>query len=164
MFLEKKQIPFEEVKLANVIQFLSFLFYEKHLRSGTVARYRTALVIPLQTYFNIDIKVPAVTDLLRAMSIQRPREPTSAPAWNLNKVLTFLENLPQPISLVMLFRKTAFLLLLATGWRVSELHACVRDKDFCYFTRDSTLCIRPHPSFLCKNEWTQDCWEHKEIK
>ena len=150
--------------MTNDIQFLSFLFYEKHFGPGTAAHYRTALVIPLQTYFNIDIKVPAVTDLLRAMCLQRPREPTSAPAWNLNKVLTFLENLPQPIPLVMLFRKTAFLLMLATGWRVSELHACVRDKDFCYFSRDSTLCIRPHPSFLGKNERTQDRWEHKEIK
>ena len=164
LFLERKEIQFEKITLANVIQFLSFLFYEKHLKAGTVARYRTALVIPLQAYFNMDIKVPAVNDLLRAMSLQRPRTPTLTPAWSLNKVLSFLESLTQPLSLIMLFRKTAFLLMLATGWRVSELHACVRDQDFCFFTRNSTLCIRPHPSFLGKNEKTQDRWEHKEIR
>ena len=63
----------------------------------------------------------------------------------------------------MLLRKTAFLLLLATGWRISELHACVRDTEFCRFSGESLL-IRPHPSFLDKNESTQARWDHKEIK
>ena len=63
----------------------------------------------------------------------------------------------------MLLRKTAFLLLLATGWRISELHACVRDTEFCRFSGES-LFIRPHPSFLAKNESTQARWDHKEIK
>ena len=63
----------------------------------------------------------------------------------------------------MLLRKSAFLLLLATGWRISELHACVRNSDFCKFSENSLL-IRPHPSFLAKNESTQNRWNHKEIK
>ena len=64
---------------------------------------------------------------------------------------------------ILLLRKTAFLLLLATGWRVSELHACVRNSEFCTFTNNSLL-LRPHPSFLAKNESTQKRWSHKEIK
>ena len=39
---------------------------------------------------------------------------------------------------------TAFLVLLATRWRVGELHTCVRDAEFCRFTEDGTLLIRPH--------------------
>ena len=49
-------------------------------------------------------------------------------------------------------RKAAFLILLATGWRISELQACVRDAELCKFTERSSLIIRPHPLFLAKNE------------
>ena len=164
LFLRSKNMPFDKISVTNVIQFLCFLFYERNLSPGTVTHYRTALVVPLQIYFNIDLKIPAVTDILRAMCLQRPKTPSSAPAWSLNKVLEFLERLPTDLSMEMLLRKTAFLLLLATGWRISELQACVRDLEFCFFTRDSSLRIRPHPSFLAKNERSQERWEHKEIK
>merc|ERR1712121_169784 len=50
-----------------------------------------------------------------------------------------------------------------TGWRISELHACVRNSDLCTFSNNSLL-LRPHPSFLAKNESTQKRWSHKEIK
>ena len=163
-FLRLRNIPFKNISVTKVIQFLCFLFYERNLSPSTVAHYRTALVVPLLVYFNIDLKVPALRDLLRAMCLQRPKTPSAAPAWSLNKVLKFLENLPSNISQEMLLRKTAFLLLLATGWRVSELHACVRDHEFCFFNENSVLHIRPHPSFLAKNERSQDRWEHKEIK
>ena len=56
------------------------------------------------------------------MAIQRPNFPFSAPAWSLNKVLSYLDDLSVPLSDIMLLRKTAFLLLLATGWRISEQH------------------------------------------
>ena len=163
-YLIKNDIPFHDITTGTVLQFLASLFYDKHLKPGTITHYRTALSVPLKTYFNIDLKVPAITDLIRARWIQRPNKPVSAPAWSLNKVLEFLDDLPSDINKIMLFRKTAFLLLLATGWRVSELHACVRDKEYCRFTNNSTLQIRPHPSFLAKNESTQKRWSHKEVR
>ena len=163
-FLRIRKIPFKNISVTKVIQFLCFLFYERNLSPSTVSLYRTALVVPLLVYFNIDLKVPALRDLLRAMCLQRPKTPSSAPAWSLNKVLKFLEDLPSNIPQEMLLRKTAFLLLLATGWRISELHACVRDHEFCFFNENSVLHIRPHPSFLAKNERSQDRWDHKEIK
>ena len=163
-YLIKNDIPFLDITTGTVLQFLASLFYDKHLKPGTITHYKTALSVPLKTYFNIDLKVPAITDLIRAMWIQRPNKPVSAPAWSLNKVLEFLDDLPSDINKIMLFRKMAFLLLLATGWRVSELHACVRDKEYCRFTNDSTLQIRPHPSFLVKNESTQKRWSHKEVR
>ena len=55
-------------------------------------------------------------------------------------------------------------MLLATGWRVSELHACVRQEEYCQFSYDSSLRLRPHPSFLAKNECPRRRWTHKEIK
>ena len=163
-FLNKCEIPFDKVTVSSVLRFFTYLFYEKHFKPGTVAHYRTALTVPLKEHFNIDLKIPAVADLLRAMWLQRPNIPTSAPAWSLNKVLSFIETLSIPLDETMLFRKTAFLLLLSTGWRVSELHACVRNAAYCRITENSTLYIRPHPSFLAKNEDPKRRWVHKEIR
>ena len=74
------------------MKFFTYLFYEKHRRPGTVAHYRTALTIPLKMYFQVDLRIPAVADLLRSMNLQRPIIPVTAPDWSLNKVLTFLDN------------------------------------------------------------------------
>ena len=163
-FLSKREIPFEKVTVGTVLQFFMFLFRERHLKPSTVAHYRTALTVPLKEHYNIDLKVTEVADLIRGMWIERPNKPVSAPAWSLNKVLDFIEKLDDQPGETMLFRKTAFLLLLATGWRVSELHACVRNREFCWFSENSSLHIRPHPSFLAKNECSQRRWVHKEIK
>ena len=163
-FLRTNDIPFRDISLTYVINFLAFLFYHKNLSPKTVAQYRTALAKPLRLYFGIDLIVPAIADLLKSMCLQRPSIPVSAPSWSLNKVLTFLDELPTPLTPIMLLRKTAFLLMLSTGWRISELSACVRDPEFCYFTGDMILNIRPHPSFLAKNENPQKRWDVKEIK
>ena len=163
-FLSDKQIPPDELSFANVFQFFTYLFYERNLKPSTVAHYRSALTVPLMLHYNIDLKVPAVTDLLRAMSLKRPNAPASTPGWSLNKVLTLLDNLSEPIPEQLLLRKTAFLLLMATGWRISELHACVKAEKYCSFTWKSNLVIRPHPLFLAKNESPLKRWKPKEIK
>ena len=149
-FVSGKGIDFKDINIDIVLRFFSFLFYTKGLKPSTVSHYRTALTQPLLAYFKIDLKVPAVHSMLRAMKIQRPHEPTPRPAWNLNKVLTHLESL-NTNSESSLLKKTAFLLLLATGWRISELHACVRNQDFCRFTERNSVILQPHSSFLAKN-------------
>ena len=162
-FLKRNKIPFKKVTLSSVLQFLTFPFYEKHLKPGTIARYKTALTIPLRMHFKIDLKSDAFADLIRSMYLQRPNKPITAPTWSLNKVLDFLNKGNKLSDKVSLLRKTAFLFLLATGWRISELHACTRNSDFCTLSNNSLL-LRPHPSFLAKNESTQKRWSHKEIK
>ena len=47
---------------------------------------------------------------------------------------------------------------------ISELHACVRDREFCFISSDNVLRIRPHPSFIAKNEDLKNRWTHKVIK
>ena len=148
-FLKNKEVELKDVTMSNVLQFLIYLFHVKHFKPGTIAKYKTALTKPL-VHFNIDLKVPAITDLLKGMTQQRPNNPVSAPSWSLNKVLAFIDDLVEPIPDTMLLRKTAFLLLLATGWRVSELHAYVANEEYCFFTADSKLKLRPQPSFLAK--------------
>ena len=88
--------------------------------------------------------------MIRSMRLQRPHEPPPRPAWSLSKVLEYLESL-DTASTTNSLRKTSFLLLLATGWRISELHACVRNADHCRFTENASLLLQPHSSFLAKN-------------
>ena len=162
-FLTERNIPPDELSLSNVLDFFSYLFFIKKLRAKTVAHYRSALTVPLQLEFQINLHNPAVSRMLRAMQIQRPNAPAITPAWSLNKVLLLLDSWPNKVPLDSLLQKTAFLLLLATGWRISELHACVRATEFCSISRDLTLSLRPHPSFLAKNECPQKRWSHKII-
>ena len=163
-FLTERNINPVDLNLATVLEFLSYLFRVKNLRPGTVSHYRSALSVPLLLQYNIDLHDNAVSTLIKAMYIERPNLPASAPSWNLNKVLSMLDSMENNLPIDILQQKTAFLLLLSTGWRVSELHACVRNKEFCSITREDTLRIRPHPSFLAKNESPKQRWSHKTIK
>ena len=163
-FLRDKGVHQEEVTVVHALKFFTYLFYEKNLQTGTVAKYKSAISKPLRLKFNIELNVPAVTDLFRAMKRKRPCAPPTSPDWSLNKVLTFLDELEEPPSELMLLRKTAFLLLLATGWRISELHACVSHDFSCSFTRESILKLRPHENFLAKNECPSKRWPHKVIR
>ena len=162
-YLRERGITPLQLSLASVLEFLSYLFYEKNLRPNTVSHYRSALTVPLRLKFNIDLHDPAVSHLLRSMSIKRPNNPSSAPKWCLNKVLQLLDSWTTNLPLDKLLQKTIFLLLLATAWRVSELHACVRLMEFCSISVSHTLTLRPHPSFLAKNECPQKRWPHKTI-
>ena len=48
--------------------------------------------------------------------------------------------------------RAAFLVLLCTGWCISELQACVKLSDYCCITQDGKHRIRPHEALLAKNE------------
>ena len=165
-FLTQSNIYPEEVRLGSVVKFFHFLFTHKGLKPGTVRHYRSAISYPLIMLFNIDLTAPEpskrLAKMFKSFEHKRPNAISTSPQWSLNKVLTFLDNLPQPLSDELLLRKTAFLLLLATGWRISELHACVREEKYCHFSRNM-LRLRPHEIFLAKNELPCQRWEHKEI-
>ena len=162
-YLENKNISPRRVSITSVIKFLTYLF-NKGLKPSTVSHYKTALTKPLLKVFDIDIKIPDIRDLIRGMQVKRPNQPAEEPQWNLNKVLKYIdEDLPDELSDEDLLRKTAFLLLLATGMRISELKACVRSNDFCQFTQ-SSLRIRSHPNFVAKNEPLDKRWSFRVVK
>ena len=149
-YIQEKGIPFESVVDETVLSFLSYLFHTRGLKPSTVGHYRSALSKPLLLHLKIDLKTDAFCDMIRSMRLQRPHEPPPRPAWSLSKVLEYLESL-DTASTTNSLRKTSFLLLLATGWRISELHACVRNADHCRFTENASLLLQPHSSFLAKN-------------
>ena len=118
--------------------------------STPTPKYRSALTQPLFLYFGMDIRVSCIGSLLKSIRLKNPQDPPTRPTWSLNKVLSHLDTLDVSIKFNLL-RKTAFLLLLATGWRLGELHACVRDQEHCRFTPTQSLVLRPHKSFMAKN-------------
>ena len=73
------------------------------------------------------------------MSLRRPSRPLAAPSWNLQRVLDYLEGLPAHIAHDDALARAAFLVLLCTGWRISELQACVRLSVYCLITQDGGL-------------------------
>ena len=162
-YLQSKNIPAKDVTLTNVLGFFTYLFHERNLRPSTVSHYRSALAVPLQLQFGIDLHDPTVSTLIKGMFVQRPNLPAAAPSWSLNKVLAYLDDIPDSPTLDVLLQKTAFLLLLATGWRISELQACVRDPKYC-FVNGATLMLRPHPAFMAKNECPKKRWLHQPIR
>lgn len=159
-FLNKEGVQLESCTIQHIVKFFHMLFQSKGLLASTVAHYRSALSVPLRNVFNIDVLDPAISSMLKAMAIVRPSRPLSAPSWNLQKVLDYAEGLPENASFNEVMAKAAFLLSLATGWRVSELQACVRLSDYCLINREGVLRIRPHESFLAKNESSSSRWNH----
>ena len=149
-YVHSKNIDFEDINKSIVINFLSHLFHVKKLKPSTISHYRSALSRPLLEYFKEDLNCSTIQLLIRGMRIRRPNEPSPKPQWSLNKVLTLLEGIVNPSETISL-RKTAFLILLATGWRISEAHACVREGQYTSFNERGSLLIKPHSSFLAKN-------------
>ena len=149
-YAKSKGITFQNIDKSLAASFLSHLFHIKRLKPTTVSHYRSAIAKPLLDHFGIDLNCQKIQSLLKGMRIRRPHEPSPKPQWSLSKVLSLLESAIISTETSSL-RKTAFLLLLATGWRISEIHACVREQEYCSFTERDSLLIRPHTSFLAKN-------------
>ena len=130
---------------------LNHLFYFRNLTPATVSAYKSALVRPLRLIFNIDVTSPPFPEFLRAFYNIRPSKPMGKLSWSLDKVLElalsprFQVN-PSVLDSLML---TAFLISLATGARISELHALLRSSDFISF-EDSGVTIFPNPNFYRK--------------
>ena len=110
-----------------------------------------AITEPLKLGFSIDLHDKGGSNLIKDMKTGRPSKTPKIPQWSLNKVLNFLVQLPNAISTEMTLMKCSFLLMLATGWRVSELNACTRDPNYCKII-NGKLWITPNPLFLAKNE------------
>ena len=53
--------------------------------------------------------------------------------------------------------------MLATGWRISEIHACVREEEYSSFNERGSLLIKPHSSFLAKDSLRKRI-EQREIR
>lgn len=95
--------------------------------------------------------------LVRSFSLERPRQKTLIPKWDLGLVLSFLKRPPfepaETIDLRFLSYKCCFLLALASGRRRSEIHAFSISDACLRFNRDkSSVTLLTDPAFLAKNQ------------
>ena len=100
---------------------------------------------------------PIISELIKSFETQRPVERSLAPKWDLSLVLSHICKAPfetlHEASLLHLSMKTAFLLIMATARRVSEVHAFAIDKEHFRFSNiDGSLIIRTQVGFLAKNQ------------
>ena len=123
---------------------------------ATVSAYRSALAKPLKLVFNIDVSQSPFVDFVKALFNIRPSLPCRRISWSLDKVLNLALSSRFQVapSIEDLFLVTLFLTSLATGNRISEIGALLRDEEFLQFT-DSDVTFFPNPSFLAKNECPQ---------
>ena len=115
-------------QLAN---FLSGLSVSQNLALSTIKGYRSAIVTTIKQLggrVRDQSRFPdLLRDVVRGVSLSVSRQPRRVPAWDLFRVLASLRLSPyEPLSAASLLHltfKAAFLILLATGRRVSEVHS-----------------------------------------
>ena len=148
----EKLSSFEE---KTILEFFIWLFEKCKLQANTIASYRSALVKPLAVGFGLRITAERFAEVSKSFFNFRPPPSLVEPQWCLNKVLDFLKTrrFSTNPTLEDITLKTLFLLALATGRRVSELHSFLRRRGFIVFGENyEWVRIYPNPQFLAKNE------------
>ena len=71
--------------IQHVVRFFTMLFNEKGLLASTVTHYSAALSVPLRTALNIDDFDPAVSGMLRILSLRLLSSPLTTPSLEFTK-------------------------------------------------------------------------------
>ena len=135
---------------------LPFPFEERKLCPGTIEGYRSAIAGALRHSTGVDLgKDPRLTSLIRSFFRERPRSLRTLPPWDLSLVLYALSAPPfEPLGQILLkflTWKVAFLLLLASGSRRSEVHALSHDK-IAHGGGWKWVTLEPISSFVAKTQ------------
>ena len=147
-----------EITLNSIMCFFYSLFQDKSFAASTISTYRSAIAEPVMLGFGIDLSNELSTKLMRGFQNLKPTKPIQGITWSLDSVLTLLRseayNKTDCISKCTL--KTVFLITLATGQRISEVHAMVRGDNFIQFGDElHNVTIFPNTAFMAKNELPQ---------
>jgi integrase len=126
---------------------------------GTIRGYRCAIASTLKHCGRSIGTNTDVTDLISSLALERPAHQRTVPAWDLALVLKALTEPPfEPLEradMKILSYKTAFLLALATGSRVSELHA-IDEKSIAFSEGHLEVSFAPAIQFLSKTQKAED--------
>ncbi len=139
----------------QIADFLNHLFEEQELAVSTIKGYRSAISRVLNLTGKRDTaEDPYLHALISNFGIERPVNRKKYPSWDLTIVLKSLMKAPyEPIASAALkhvAKKTAFLLLLASGARRGEIHAL--DASNCvYRNQEKSMFLQPVAGFIAKN-------------
>lgn len=123
----------------------------------TIEGFRSALSMVFTSHGRDIGNAPAISQLMKNFSLERPVHRRLVPQWNLALVLFSLIESPfEPIlkaSLENLTLKTVFLVALASGRRRSEVHALSFDEACIRFSKGlASVTLLTEPGFLAKNQ------------
>jgi len=132
------------------------LFANKKLRASSIEGHKTAIADGLKFVSQLDVAGDdRLKSLIKSFHRDQPVLKSMFPKWNLALVLNFLTQKPfeplQEAALKFLTWKTAFLLLLATGGRSSEIHA-LEYSSLKFHEGYHFLTVEPIPEFKAKNQ------------
>ena len=138
--------------LAKVADFLCWLRSARSLSVSSIRGYRSVLSAVFRFHLPSLSSDPVLRDLLRSFQLSSAERVLRPPAWDLARVLRYL-NSPhfEPLSqasLRALSLKTLFLLALATAKRVGELQALSSIVTFV----GGDACLSYIPQFVAKSE------------
>ena len=138
--------------LAKVADFLSWLRSTRGLSVSSILGYRLMLFAVFRFHLPSLSSDPVLRDLLRSFKLSSAECVLRPPAWDLAKVLRFLNSSHfEPLSqasLRALSQKALFLLALATAKRVGELQALSSVVTFVGLD----ACLSYIPQFVAKSE------------
>ena len=143
------------VSEAVVYDFLSGLFHARGRAASTITTYLAGLADPLLFGFGLSVRGRVLDLMRRSFHLRRPPPRPRLVRWSLRRVLDHLRGpgFGVDASPRRLLQKTLFLVAMASGLRVSQLHALVRDPAWLVFAVDgSQVSLAPSPRFLAKNE------------
>jgi hypothetical protein len=142
---------------ADLANHLAYLAVDLSLSASTVRVRRSAIASTLAQMGVRGVGGSAwVADVIRGVSQREARVPRRVPAWDLGVVLSFLQGSRfEPLSSAPLARvcvKTAFLVLLASGRRSSEVTALSGLDSDVALEADGSMSLRFLPEFQAKNQ------------
>ena len=156
---DTNKVDFRSPSVNQIADFLLYLFKERNLQPSTIEGYWTAIAGMVgNDRLNIS-KDENLTHLWDSFHRDKPKGMRGVPTWKLSLVLHQLTKAPfEPIrkaSLKHLTFKTAFLFVLGSGKRRSEIHAWL-NKNIRHRENWNQVSLYPSPSFLSNNQLARD--------
>ena len=145
-----------KTSVTEIADFLEYLFKTKGLQTSTISGYRAAISSVHKGWNGTsDGESSDLSRLIKNFFQERPPSKSLLPSWSLPLVLSKLVESPfEPLekcSLKLLSFKTAFLVALASGHRVGDLHALsIEEGNLRWEPYGVRLVPRLH--YLAKNE------------
>ena len=140
----------DRLKSCHVLNFLAFE-QETHDRAySTIAGYKCALDLPLKISQGLVVSDERTKRFMQGCYNLNPPRKRPMPSWDLSHILTFLQTDKfediRDIPFILLTLKLLFLLLIATGRRISEIAALSRST----FVKGKRTFIKWLPGFRPK--------------
>ena len=163
-FLTRESISHDRVILSTVFNFLSYEFGKWNRAYSTIACYKCALFHPLLYALDLSIEGRQAESFMQGLfQIKPPPRTSRFPLWSLSDVLYFLRRGPcEPLEEApwqLLTMKVLFLILLASGRRISEVSNISRS----YVIRGDTILLKWLPDFRAKATRVDFCPEDPSI-